>query len=114
MGYFDDLIEGVGPVEKVLEYNGKSKPVFFRRITALERVKLARGQKVSVGDGKGTTELDLGELAANRHMLVLFATITEDGKQVFNGLPEVQKLPDDLVGKLAVLAQEANDDEGNA
>lgn len=116
MGYFDELTEGDVPVARTVTYRGKEKQVWFRRITGAERLALTKGQMLKVGDGKGSTELDLGMMNANRHLLVRFSCVTEEGKQVFNGLPEVQKLPAALVDELANHAQSVNDgdDAGNA
>jgi hypothetical protein len=117
MDYFDDLLSGDGPVAREVTYRGKAKTVHFRRITGGERVKLVAGQKMQLGGGKdraGSMEMDLGDLTRNRHLLVQFAVVTEEGKQVFANIAAVQALPDGLVAELATHADAVNDDSGEA
>lgn len=115
MDYFDDLLAGDGPVAREVTYRGKTKTVHFRRITGGERVKLVAGQKMQLGgDKRGAMEMDLGDLTRNRHLLVQFAVVTEEGKQVFPNLGAVQTQPDGLIMELAKHAEAVNEDEGEA
>jgi hypothetical protein len=113
--YFADLLEAEQPQSRTISRDGKEQTVYFRRITAAERVKLLRGQRVHVGgENKNTMDLDIGDLAMNRHLLVLYSTVKEDGKQVFRNIEAVQALPDWLVSQLAKFADEVNKDEDEA
>lgn len=107
--YFADLLEGEGPQKRTVEHKGKTKDVYFRRITGAERVKLARGQRVKVGTDN-TMDLDISDMLINRHQLVQFCNVTEDGKQVFARVEDVQALPDWLVTQLAKHADDVNKD----
>lgn len=113
--YYSDLID-TAPVARELKYRGKKKTVYFRRVDAGQRLKLVAGQKMAFGgDGKrGSIEMDMGDISRNRHQLVHFTNVTEDGAQVFKSLAEVQSLPDSLVAALALLADEVNKDEEDA
>ena len=113
--YFSDLLAGQGPVAREVEYRGNKKTVHFRRITAGERVKLAAGQKIAYGgDKRGSMEMDLGDVAKNRHLLVQFSVVKENGAQVFDSLADVQKLPEDLVEALHKHAEAVNEEAGDA
>lgn len=117
--YFDDILAGDGPVAREITYRGKKKTVHFRRINAGERVKLVAGQRMQIGgDKRGEMQMDLGDLTRNRHLLVQYAVVKEDGSQVFRNLGDVQAQPDGLISVLAAAAEEANaddaDEAGNA
>lgn len=111
--FYSELLDDA-PVAREVKHNGKTKTVFFRRLTAGERMKLVAGQRMQMGEGKRAMELDLGEVTRNRHMLVQFCNVTEDGKQVFSRLADVQALPEWLVDQLSAHADEVNRDETDA
>ena len=118
MSYFDELADD-GPVSREIVRGKKTKTAYFRKVTAGERLKLVSGQKMVFGDDKrGSLEMDLGDLSRNRHMLVMFSCVTEDGKPVFKNIDAVQAEPDWLIAELHKNAQEINADEpeeaGNA
>src|SRR5688572_23369207 len=112
--YFAELLESEGPVARTIKRAGKEQTAYFRRITAAERIKLSKGKRVVVGE-TNTMDVDIGDLLSNRHQLVQFATVKEDGSQVFRKLDDVQVLPDWLVNQLAQFADEVNkEDEDDA
>ena len=111
--YFADLLESDAPQARPIEHAGKTKTVYFRRITGAERVKLLAGKRVNVGDCN-TMDLDLADVLRNRHQLVQFSACQEDGKPLFKSLEEVQALPDWLLTALAEHADDVNKDEDTA
>lgn len=111
--FFADILADDGPVARTVKRGKKEQTAYFRRLTAGERLKLAGNQKMTFGgDGqRGSMEMSLAEMARNRHQLVQFCVVTEDGKPVFKSLPDVQDAPDWLVSALHDHAQEVNKDE---
>ena len=112
---FSEILADDGPVAREIKRGAKSSTVYIRRLTAGERLKLAGNQKMTFGgDGKrGSMEMSLAEMAKNRHQMVQFCTVTEDGKQAFKSLDDVQSKPDWLIAALHDHAQEVNSDEGD-
>lgn len=110
--YFADLLEGDALVERHVEHNGKRKPVYFRRLTGAERVRMLAGRCVNVGE-RNSMDVDLADMLRNRHQLVHFSACKEDGSPLFATLAEVQALPDWLSVQLATLAEEAFQDEAD-
>lgn len=108
--YFADLLDAESLVEKTIERNGKKQTVYFRRITAAERVQLLAGKRVNVGD-RNTMDVDLSDMLRNRHQLVQFSACKEDGAPLFKSVGEVQALPDWLVNTLAGYADDVNKDD---
>ena len=113
--FFDDLIDSA-PVARTIKRGKKTKTVHFRRVTAGERLQLAGTQTLTFGaDGaRGQMAMSLAEMAANRHLMVKFATVNEDGSQVFGSLADVQAQPDWLITALHEHANEVNKDDDDA
>lgn len=107
--YFAELLAGEQLLEKIVEQNGRSLQVWFRQITAAERVKLLVGKRVNVGE-KNTMDVDIADVVRNRHQLVQFSACRSDGSPLFKSIGEVQALPDWLANQLAEYADEANKD----
>lgn len=87
--------------------------VWFKRITAGQRSLLLKGQRVSskVGDGSGSSmEIDLGDNERQRHMLVHFSVVTEEGKPRWRSLADVEALPSRVVSALYQHASDINSD----
>jgi hypothetical protein len=106
--FYSELVGQNTRVAKTLTYNGKELTVYFRRLTAGERVAITRGQKFSVGEGKAHgVEMDAGETLERTHKFLSFVNVTETGAQVFKNAREVGELPEDLIAKLNDLANEA-------
>ncbi len=108
--YFSELLEAESLVEKTIERNGKQQAVYFRRITAAERVQLLAGKRVNVGD-TNTMAVELSDMLRNRHQLVHFSACKSDGTALFKSVADVQALPDWLVNTLAGHADEVNKDD---
>lgn len=103
--FFDDILGG-GAEKRTIEYRGQKKDVWFRGITGAERIKLLEGQVMDAGgEGKPSFKIDLGKSAENNARLVQFSTVDENGKQVFESIGDVKKMPDDLI---ALLYKEAS------
>lgn len=103
--YFSDLIDDA-PVERVLEYNGQTKPVWVKRLTAGQRMKLQAGQVYEFEDGKAKSKIDMADASKRNATLIRFALCDSAGKAVFSQDADVLLLPDDLVEKLAAIASE--------
>lgn len=85
------------PVEREIEYRGQTQKVYFRRLTAGERMQVRAGNKGQISkEGNASFNLDLGDIDLANHKLVHFATCEENGKPAFKSLAEVQRLPEDL------------------
>jgi len=112
MNIYDDIV-GNKVMMKTLEYRGHQKSVFFRQLTAAERVNISRGQKISLesGDRAGVREVDAGETIQRTHKFLFYCNVTEDGKQAFKTEREVGELPEDLVTALNRLANEAIEED---
>lgn len=122
--FFADIID-TAPVQREINYRGKTKPVWFRRLEAGERLTLLQGMRYQAansadskkrGAGSTTFEMDLGDQEARKHKMVAFCVVNERGERVFKNPSEVQKMPDDLISLLYAEAQAVNDsgDAGNA
>lgn len=112
---FAEILADDGPVAREIKRGAKSSTVHIRRLTAGERLKLAGNQKMTFGgDGqRGSMEMSLSEMAKNRHQMVQFCTVNEDGSQVFRSIDDVQAKPDWLISQLHEFAQEVNKEEGD-
>ncbi|MEJ7746056.1 MAG: hypothetical protein WKF61_04740 [Luteimonas sp.] len=108
--YFSDIRGEDAPAVREVKFNGKSRKVYFKRITAGERVQLVSGQKVQIGT-KSTMEMDMGDLLKNRHLLVRFSACDEQGTLLFDSVAEVSAEPDWLVNQLAAHADAVNKDD---
>jgi len=109
VGYFADLIDD-GLIERPLEVKGKTKPTWWRQLTAGQRVELLRGQMVK---SDGIMEMELSANAERNHRLVLMTLCDESGTPVYKSLKDVQAEPSWLIDALVRLANEVNKDEGN-
>jgi hypothetical protein len=110
--FLSALLQPAAPIPKQLTYKGQTGTVFFRRITAGERASLLKGQKITRHSGEESTiEVDLGETTIGKARLVLFSSITEEGKQRFTSLNEVQRAENTLIEALYELASQVNEEE---
>lgn len=113
--FFDDLLTNE-IFERELNYRGKTKTVYFKRLSAGERIALARGQKMTLGSGNGdgelakSVEVDVGEAMGRTHRFLSYTVVDEKGNRVFSNESEVGKLPELLVSKLQLLAEDALQD----
>jgi hypothetical protein len=113
MGYFSDLIDE-GLIERALEVRGKSKPTYWRQLTAGQRVELLRGQVVRAEqDAVHVMEVVLSDSAERSHRLVQMTLVTETGEPVYANVKQLQGEPAWLVEALVRLANEVNNDQGN-
>lgn len=105
------------PIERELIYkSNQPERVYFKRLTAGERMALKRGQKGTIKEGQSSFEVDLGDQDSRNHQFLAFANCDAGGKPIFKHPGEVAKLPGDLVDALIALAQDAlkEDPAGNA
>jgi hypothetical protein len=111
---YEHLIQN-NPIPRELNYGGKTETVYFRRLTAGERMQLKRGRKGSVKDGETSIEMDFADIDAGNHLLLTFAHCKEDGTPVFKTAKQVADLPASLVDALLSLCADAikEDDSGN-
>lgn len=110
--FLSEILKDDGVVTKQLTFNGKTGDVYFRRISAGEKASLLKGQKVQAEAGKASTfEVDLGENANTKALLVFYSVVNVDGTKRFKKLSEVQGIE---AGKFEVLydaAREVNKDD---
>jgi hypothetical protein len=112
--FYDDFVDAT-PVARTITRGKKTKAVYFRRLTAGERLDLVTGQTMKFVNGqRGDLTMDMGDITKNRHMLVKFTNVTAEGVQVFGDIHAVQAQPDWLVAELARLADEVNKDDEDA
>ena len=111
--FFQEFLQGVGPVSREFTYNGVTKTVHVRKPTAAQALQLARGQTIAVSNagnkakvGEQTMNLELGDVKQKQQMKVHFCICDAEGKDRFRSLAQVQALPDDLVDALATLVDE--------
>lgn len=114
--FLAELVAVGQPVERDIKVGDKIGKVFFRRITAGQRVKLLAGQKYRGGgaDG-GSIEIDLQESERMKHLMVLFSVCDAEGKPAFKTSDDVAKLEAVTVDALYAVAKDINKgDDGDA
>lgn len=84
------------PIAKEVTYRGRTETVYFKQLTAGERMALKKGQKGEVREGASTFELDLGDIDSKNHQQLFYSNCDENGRRVFNSQAEVAKLPSDF------------------
>lgn len=105
-------------VPREIPWGSDKKTFYFRRISGEQKLKLNRGQLVTLNanektagtGGKHTMNVDMATFEEKRQMMVLFACCTDEtGKTpLFKRLEDVQKLPDTAIALLAREAEEVN------
>lgn len=114
--FFADFSDD-GPQERELEVHGKRKPVWLRKLTAGEAMKInagtvlkfeRHGDPTNAGKQTTTTETDLGAQSEKNALLVQFTFVWADGTQMFDNLGQVRKLEGDVFDALVKLASEFN------
>ena len=116
MGYFSDITDG-SLTEKELSVRGKTKPTFWKHLTAGQRVELLRRQVVkSDGSEMRIIEVNLAESAERNQRLVQMTLCDRNGNPVYGSLKELQEEPDWLVSALGALANNVHSeaDEGKS
>ncbi len=103
------------PIPKELVYGGKTETVYFKPLTAGERVLLKKGQKGSFKGDESSFEVDLADFDSRNQLLLSLANCTAEGKPVFKTARQVADLPETLVEALIKLCKEAlkEDESGN-
>jgi hypothetical protein len=99
------------PVEKTINYGGQEATVYFRKLTAGERMQLRAGSKGSVEDGKATFNIDWGDIDRRNHQKLLFSCCEADGKPAFKNLQAIAALEEPLFNELMKLCNEVIGDE---
>lgn len=109
--WIDNLLDGAtAPVERDVVWNGRTEKGYFRKISALQRLQLVKGQRVTAKNGQTEIELDLGAQESTKHQLVAYSLCDAEGKSVKTAR-EVGELPGSLVNVLFRIASEVNKDE---
>jgi hypothetical protein len=102
------------PEAREVTIGGETFTVYFRRITAGQRLQLLKGMKIANTPGqKSSFEIDLGENERQRHLLVHFSVCDEQGRRLFRDVRDVQNMQGDRVSRLADIAQEVNRETDN-
>ena len=108
MGFYDNIInEEV--IKRELVYKGHKQDVYFRRLTAGERIAVSRGQRMMIGNKskENGVEVDLGDALERTQKFLMYSNVDATGTRIFRKLEDVQKLPEDLVTALQRIADEA-------
>ena|SRR5690606_25703347 len=101
------------PIAKEITYRGTTSTVYFKPLTAGERMQLKKGQVGTVQEGKSSFDLDLGDIDAKNHQQLYFSNCDENGKRIFNNQSEVGKLPGGLFDALFAACVAALDESEN-
>lgn len=110
--FLSDLLQEDGPVIRPVTFNGKTGDVHFRRLSAGQKADLLKGQKVHAVSGKSSTfEIDLGENANSKALLVLYSVVKADGSQYFKSQKEVKAIDAGKLEALYAVASDVNSDE---
>jgi hypothetical protein len=103
------VAQDASPEAREVKIGGETGTVYFRKITAGQREKILEGLKVSHKPGTGgTVEIDLAKNEHQRHLLVLFSVVHEDGRPFFKNLDAVRAWPAAAVSTLAGHAEAVN------
>jgi hypothetical protein len=90
-------------------FDGATGPIFFKRITAGEKASLMQGQRVQAKQGeKSTYEIDLGQNAKTKQMMVWYSVCNADGSRAFKKQDEVKDADSLLIDALYHHASEVN------
>lgn len=115
--YYADLQSPV--IEREINYNGQTRPVYFKRITGGDRLKLNRGQTMTATGGGGgersqaSMSMDMGDITERKLMLVAFSNCDEEGNKIFRNAEQVRDLEDQLIELLHKHAEEVNREDTN-
>ena len=115
--FFDDFTAGAVPTAREFTYNGVTKTIHIKQLTASQKLQLDRGQAINVSTGGKKVaadqrmQVDLGDFEQKRQMRVMFCVVDESGKQRFKNLGEVQLQPANLISALAKLVEEETGEE---
>jgi len=107
--FLTGIIEASGPIARDVTINGQTGPVYFRYLTGEQRLQLTKGKRFSVKKGENPTiEIDLGDNETEKHKLILFCVVTQDGKPRFKDANEVKALAGHVIDALYLVAQAVN------
>ncbi len=111
--FFADLTDDA-PVLRKVTYKGKSKDVYYRKITAGERLTINKNIRArSVGKEAVNTEISLEDLYLRNMMLLQCSAVEENGSRIFKKISEVQELEAGLFDALYKEAEEINKEDAN-
>jgi hypothetical protein len=106
------VAQDASPEAREVKIGGETGTVYFRKITAGQREKILEGYRISHKPGSGgTVEIDLAKNEHQRHLMVLFSVVHEDGRQFFKNVDAVRAWPANAVAVLAEHADEVNREE---
>lgn len=83
-------------LSKEVTFGDTTETLYFKHLTAGEKMQLNKGLKGEVQAGVSTFELDLGELEEKNHLKLFYTNVDENGKRVFKNVKEVSDLPDSI------------------
>jgi hypothetical protein len=108
-GYLDSFL-AAKPVEaREVKLSGGTATVYFRHLTAGDKVELLKGKKYKVGQTAEAVEVDLGEFVEDRMRFVAYAVANADGSRVFKAVSDVARLAEADVGALYDAAKSVNE-----
>lgn len=110
--FLNELLVDAGAVVRPVTFHGKTGDVHFRRISAGQKAEMMKGQKVqAVAGQKSTVEIDLGQNARSKALLVQYSVVKPDGTPQFRSLREAEAIDAGLLDALHVVASEVNKEE---
>lgn len=109
--FFDKLLSKA-PFEREVEYLGEKQTVYFRKISAGEKLALTSTQKIVAGaDNKAVMEISMWDILHRGQRLVQLSCVEANGTtKVFKTLDDLAKMPAQLVDALIKIAEEVNKD----
>lgn len=104
------------PIKRTIDWNGQQKDFWFKRISGDQRVKLNRGNKVTLSgekrdpEGKHQMDLDMSSFEAKRHELIHYSVCKgeDDTSPLFRKVEDVARLPESAIALLWREADEIN------
>lgn len=110
--FLSELLVDAGAVVRAVTFKGKTGDVHFRRISAGQKAEMQKGLKVQTVHGqKSTVEIDLGQNARSKALLVQYSVLKPDGTPQFRSLKEAEAIDAGLLDALHAVASDVNKDE---
>lgn len=101
--------QAAAPIARPVTILGETDTVYFRLLTAGQRLALVSGEKFQVKKGDSPViTVDLGENETHKHKMVQFCVCDEKGQPVFKDVASVKALPAPVLEALNEAAQAVN------
>lgn len=105
--FLSSIIGASGPIAREVKIGGETGTVHFRYLNGEQRLQLTKGKRFNVKGGESPTiEVDLGENEAEKHKLILFCVVDEQGNPAFKDANAVKALHGHVIDALAAAVNE--------